>query len=262
MLRWLVLRRAAIAFSLCLALSARLQAQNSVRVAETWPVSPATLAKSEPFNLRVHYDAPNRVIRVRAEAFFQGNRVPGVNSGSPEMGPGSGEALFWFAYDSATRVDRIVVHLDGPRGDTLATTTLDVNATWTGAPDPHAPKPEWVTTLEREQNARISEELKAFQEGPMMWFGAALIAIMPMTVIAFLLLQTIALWKWRGTWRIAALASAIPMAIVLIYTIVAAAAGSNLFPLVLLFSSPPALIYLLVMFAVKRLWSRPAAGPG
>ena len=254
MLRWLVLRRAALAFSLCLALSAWLQAQNSVSIAETWPTSPATLAKSETFNLRIRYEAPNRVIRVRAEAFFQDQRVPGANSGSPEMGPGSGEALFWFSYDSATRVDRIVVHLDGPRGDTLATTALDVDLTWTGVPDPHAPKPEWVTTLEREQNARITDELKAFQEGPMMWFGAALIAIMPMTMIAFIVLQLIALWKWRGQWRIAALASAIPMVLVLTYTIFAAVAGSNLFPLVLLFASPPALVYLLVLFGIKRLW--------
>ena len=262
MLRWLVLRRAALAFSLCLALSTWLLAQNSVGVVETWPPSPATLAKSETFNLHIQYQAPNRVVRVRAEAFFQGQRVPGVNSGSPEMGPGPGEALFWFAYDSATRVDRIVVRLDGPRGDALATTALDVDLTWTGTPDPHATKPEWVTTLEREQNARISDELQAFQEGPMMWFGAALIGIMPMTVIAFIPLQVIALWKWRGKWRIAALASAIPMTLVLVYTLVAAVAGSNLFPLVLLFSSPPALVYLLVLFGIKRVWSRPADGPG
>ncbi|MEO8678229.1 MAG: hypothetical protein ABI665_04235 [Vicinamibacterales bacterium] len=249
------MRRALILFASCLALSGAAQAQNTVRVLETWPASPATLARSESFNLRIHYEAPDRVVRVRAEAFFQGQRVPGINSGSPEMPPGSGEALFWFAYDSATRVDRIVVRLDGPRGDVLGSAELPVDLTWTGAPDPQAPKPGWVTTLEREQNERISDELKQFQEGPLMWFGTALIAIMPMTVIAFVLLQGFALWKWRGKWRIAALASAIPMALVVAYTVYAAAAGSNLFPLVLLFASPPALVYLLVLFAIKRLWT-------
>jgi hypothetical protein len=144
--------------------------------------------------------------------------------------------------------------MDGPRGDALASTELGVDLTWTGAPDPHAPRPDWVTTLEREQNARISDELKQFQEGPLMWFGTALIAIMPMTVIAFILLQVTALWKWRGKWRIAALASAMPMALVIAYTVYGAAAGGNLFPLVLLFSSPPALVYLLVLFVIKRIW--------
>jgi hypothetical protein len=52
------------------------------------------------------------------------------------------------------------------------------------------------------------------------------------------------------------------MGLVLTYTLVAAAAGSNLFPLVLLFSSPPALVYLLLLFGIKRLWSRPAGGQG
>ena len=44
----------------------------------------------------------------------------------------------------------------------------------------------------------------------------------------------------------------LPMAAVLLYTIAAYRAGSNLFPLVLIFSSPPALLYLVVLMILRR----------
>jgi hypothetical protein len=48
------------------------------------------------------------------------------------------------------------------------------------------------------------------------------------------------------------------MALVLLYTVVAFRAGSNLFPLVLIFTSPLALLYLLVVLFLR--WRRRPAG--
>jgi len=69
--------------------------------------------------------------------------------------------------------------------------------------------------------------------------------------------QVVALWRLRGGWRIAAAVPAVPMALLLAHAIYAFLAGSNIFPLLLIFTCPIALVYLLVLWAVWRV-RRPA----
>lgn len=70
--------------------------------------------------------------------------------------------------------------------------------------------------------------------------------------------QIVALWRLRGGWRVAAAVPAVPMTAVLGHAILAYRAGSGLFPLFLIFTSPPALIYLAVVLLIRRFRARGA----
>ena len=60
------------------------------------------------------------------------------------------------------------------------------------------------------------------------------------------------LLRWRGGWRKAAAIPVVLMLVVLGHAIVALLAGSNLFPLGLIFTAPVALLYLLVLMVLRR----------
>ena len=72
------------------------------------------------------------------------------------------------------------------------------------------------------------------------------------SVPAYFLLQTLALWRLRGGWRIAAALPAVPMAAIVVQTAFAFLAQSNLFPILLLFGSPPASLYLILLLLIHR----------
>jgi fumarate reductase subunit C len=69
----------------------------------------------------------------------------------------------------------------------------------------------------------------------------------------FLLQAALTFWTSRG-WRLATLVPAVIMVPILAYTVLAYAAQSNLWPLLLLFSAPPAFLYLVVLSLILLLW--------
>jgi hypothetical protein len=66
-------------------------------------------------------------------------------------------------------------------------------------------------------------------------------------------LQIMLVKRYDGGWRIAALAPLIAMVPLLAYTAYAFAAGSNLWPLLLIFVSPVAFVYLAIVSAVRAM---------
>lgn len=64
-------------------------------------------------------------------------------------------------------------------------------------------------------------------------------------------MQIVALRRLRGGWRIAAAVPAVPMAFLLAQAVYAYFADSNLFPLLLIFTCAPALIFLLLLLALS-----------
>ena len=57
--------------------------------------------------------------------------------------------------------------------------------------------------------------------------------------------------RWRGGWRVAALAPLIVMTPLAVHAALAFAAQSNLWPLLLIFASPFACLYLLALAGVR-----------
>ncbi len=70
-------------------------------------------------------------------------------------------------------------------------------------------------------------------------------------VAAYLAAQCYTAIAWRGGWRRAALVPLVGMVPVVVLTIQGCHEQSNLWPILLLFSGPPALLYLVVLMIVR-----------
>ena len=95
-------------------------------------------------------------------------------------------------------------------------------------------------------------------EGPSGWLMDAIVFAMMAAIPVYLLLQLWLPWYLTGGWRKAAAAPLWLMVPVLVYTAYAFLDGSNLFPIVLIFTAPLALAYLLLVMGMAR-FSRTAA---
>ncbi len=236
------------------------QASVTLRVAETDPTASAALGHWEPYYVRASYTA-DRPIRVRGDAYFQGKRVTSMTSGSPVHGAGSGDAMFWFAYTTLVQVDRIVMYAEDDRTRaSLAQVELPVELTWTGQqPATARPRAAWVDRMRAEQDARAKAERAAYRNQPTPWWETAVFLAASWSVPLYFIVQILALVRLRGGWRIAAAVPAAPMLLLLAHAVFAFFAGSNLFPLLLIFTCAPALIYLLILLALSRRASVSAA---
>ena len=237
----------------CALACASAQAGVRLQVMETFPAAPPSLGHWEPYYLRIGY-VSDQPIRVRVEPFFGQTAVPGMNSGSPVSAAGSGEALFWIAYTGRVRVDRLLIYAQDEKWQgKLAPLELPVDLSWTGdkAQAARTP-PEWVQRMKAERAARQKTEFDAATSEPVGWGWSLLFFVAGWSIPAYFILQAWLLWRWRGGWRIAAAIPAVPMAGFLLHAIFAFFAGSNLFPLFLIFLCLPALLYLLVLLGVRK----------
>lgn len=234
-------------------------ADNQVQLLETDPASPATLGYWGNFYRRIGYTS-DRPIRVRAEAFSGGRRVTQMTSGSPLYTAGTGEAFFWLAYTSPQHVDTIEITASDDRtGSMIAQTSIPVNITWTGVRSDTSRVPaDWVTRMRADESRREKAAFAANMNRPAPFWGSLIFFLVMWSIPAYLVLQVILLWRLRDGWRKAVAVPVVPMLAVIAYTIFAYLDGSNIFPLVLIFTAPFALVYLLVILGVRRLDRKPA----
>lgn len=75
--------------------------------------------------------------------------------------------------------------------------------------------------------------------------------------VAYLFLQAVALLRLRKRWRLAALLPLLPMFVIVVLTIQAYRAESNLWPILLIFASPMAAIYVGVILLLDRQRKQP-----
>jgi hypothetical protein len=225
----------------------------SVTVVETDPVSPATLGHWGRFDLRVAYET-DRPMRVRGDAFREGQRVTSITSGAPRCDPGTGEVLFWLAFTEAQAVDRVVVWAeDEATRASLAEAPLEVDLTWTGEKGgTAAPRSPWAQRLQDAQDRKIYEQASQQGEGPFACLGTLLVMAAMAAVPLYCVVQPLLLVVLRGGWRWAAAVPLVPMAAVVVHAVFAFAAGSNIFPLFVIFMAPPAVVYLAVVAFLAR----------
>ena len=79
-----------------------------------------------------------------------------------------------------------------------------------------------------------------------------------LAVPGYIVLQFVLLWRHSGSWRKAAAAPMLPMGAVLIYTVYAVMDGSNIAPVVLVFTAPLAFVYLAIIAWLTRIRNGPA----
>jgi hypothetical protein len=247
-------RRFLTLFFILLAFPALACAEARVEVIESDPASPVTLAHWEQYFVRIAYET-DQPIRVRGDAYAGGKRVTAMTSGSPRYEPGTGEALFWFSYTTPARVDRVVVWAEDEKTrQPVAKTEIGVDLEWTGQKSAtRRRQADWVTHMLAEQNRRSREEIREHMDRPTPWWETMLFFAAIWSIPIYFIMQVVLLRRWRGGWRVAAAIPAVPMLFILGHAIFAFVAGSNIFPLGLIFTAAPALMCLLVLMAVRWL---------
>jgi len=236
----------------CVAIPSVAVGQVRIEVIETDPVSPAGLGHWQRFNVHFSYES-DRPTRVYGEAYWRGRRVTAITSGSPLYPAGAGDGMFWFAYTEPAQVDRIVLsaHADGGRA-AVAQAAVDVELVWTGERSAPPTPAAWVTRMDAEAARRQKEAYAAYMNRPTPAWETALFLALVWSPVGYAVAQVFALWRLRAGWRLAAAIPLVPMGAVVLYTIWAYSRGSNLFPLMLIFTSPLALLYLLVLIVAGR----------
>ncbi|WP_205480381.1 hypothetical protein [Sphingomonas arenae] len=219
----------------------------SLRIAETSPALPASLANDEPLYLRVTYSADvDGLIEVRA--LRAGRDVTSKNGGMIPVKGGMGEGLAWVSFPPGEQIDAIRLTLKNDHGDAVHETVQPVSAVWTGAERSAASPREWVSRLRAERQSAYEDSAG----GNMLvgWlFGLAVLGSM----IGYVFLQIRLPRLWDGGWRIAAVLPLVGTVGFLIWSLIALADGSNLWPLLLLLYLPVAFVYLLVLATAKAL---------
>lgn len=225
-----------------IAASSSVQGEVRLQVQETDPASPAKLRPGDAFHARVLYDT-DRPIRIFGRARDPGS-AEGRSHASPLYGPGAGQALVWFSLRAPGRVDGMRVRAVGDGGD-LAVLEVPLALEW--ATDAPARRPAaWVEPLNREQQARL-------RNAPTPDYGVGItlvVGLMFASVPAYLAVQAFAFWRMRGRRTAAFWVPVVLMGGVYALVVLGALAGSNIVPIWLLFTSPIALLYVIVLLIV------------
>ena len=221
----------------------------SVNIADSDPGLTGRLGKQEPLYLRISYNS-DRPVRVRAEGFAGARKIDAMNNGMPLHVAGQGEALVWIAYDKGTILDRLRISLHDDKWREVHAVSVPVQLQWdAGARRDTHQRAAWVARMVEAQQRMISQQMNDATPAGGMWLGATLMAAMP----AYFVLQVWFAWGWTGGWRTAALLPLTAVVPAIVYSLFALAHGSNLWPLAVIFLAPLGFIYLVVVWAARRL---------
>ncbi|HZU23014.1 MAG TPA: hypothetical protein VE998_09305 [Terriglobales bacterium] len=239
----------AAAAVLCSAIGAH--ANVKLQLLATDPQSPATLGNREQLSLRISYSS-DRPIRIRALALSEGKVAPDMSGGSPLYEASQGEAFYWLAPFQPQNIDGLRILAEDPRGHVLAESVVPVHFTWIAETDAARVPAAWVSDLKSDYERRIQARAVIDRSMQDRWFLMVLGAIFIASVPIYFVVQIVLLLTLRGGPRKAAAVPLVPMFAVVLYTAYAYHAGSNLFPILLIFLSPLAVIYLVVVAAASR----------
>jgi hypothetical protein len=232
-------------------------ASPTVRIVDLDPAGSEMLRRGDALSVRLAYDS-EIPLRFGVQGFARGERLANAQSNTVPVYPaGRGEAIVWLAFQESVYLDEIRVRMMDQAWQEQGVAAHPVSYFWDREPrsTPRRAAP-WVAELNDAQSAmaRAAAAAQAPEEGFDGW--GLLILFMGWSVPGYIVLQVYALARWRAGWRTAALVPLLLMVPLVAYTLFALLAGSNLWPLMLIFLTPLAFIYL---FAVGLLrLARPA----
>jgi hypothetical protein len=224
----------------------------SARIIETDPASETILYAREQVYIRVAYES-NIPLRFQAAGYSGGAEIrkSAEMNPSPAYGPGSGEAVGWITYRDKTSIDEIRLDVFDQNWKMLDSLSIPLNMQWNGVVTETRREPAaWAKVLSAEQQNIVRSTHVSPGEDSAFW--GVLIMLMGWSIPGYFILQVYMYRKYTEGWRKAALLPLWVMVPLVIYTLFALAAGSNLWPLMLLFITPFAFIYLLGVMLVKN----------
>jgi hypothetical protein len=246
--------------ALALMAAALLSAQSApqVRIVESDPSSRGTLDGRQALYLRITYtsDIP---LRFRAKAYNQGALVErgAAYNPAPAYPAGQGEALAWLSFDDEARIDEVRVTALDEKWREIVTHRFAVDVRWNGvAPRRQREPAAWASRLSDAQQ-RMSSSATKDGDGGGGVLGGLLFSLMGLSIPLYLILQAFMLVRLRGGWRKAAMVPLVGMIPLVLFTLFGLLAGANLWPLMLLFLTPVAVCYLVVLWFMKSLMGRP-----
>ncbi len=192
-------------------------------------------------------------LRLQARAFANGASLDAgqAMNASIVQPAGRGKALVWISYSEPAAIDEIQVTAYDERWQPLAMLPVARPAQWLAkTADKRAETPEWVKALvEREK--KLAEQYVAENPPEPDSFGDVLVSFMFISVPGYFILQVVAFLTLQGNWRRAALAPLLIMLPAVAHAIFALSAGSNMWPIVVIFAAPLGFLYLLLLSLLR-----------
>jgi hypothetical protein len=226
-----------------------------IEVARMSPSSGFVLPRHGSIYMEIAYRS-DQPIRLQARAYAKGQSLDAgqMMNASVAYPAGSGRALVWVAYNEPAVIDEIRVTAYDESWKPLSVLPVARPARWLAkAADKYSDPPEWVEALIAAEKEIAEQYRKDHPPEPDPW-GNAAVAFMFLAVPGYFLLQAAALLILRGRWRWAGLAPLLIMIPASLHAAFALSAGSNLWPIVLIFAAPIGFLYLVALFGLR--WMR------
>ncbi|BCA96622.1 hypothetical protein TUM19329_29830 [Legionella antarctica] len=220
----------------------------NVDLIETSPKAPAVLHQYEALYVLIHYKS-DQPLRFQAMGKNLNQKInKGVRLNPSQAYPsGEGNAIAWVAYEKSTYIDTVIVTVYDANWKELQTKSMLLSAIWqegtTGQTHSHA---AWVKRLNQQQQASVGK-----QEPLSMW-DMIFVQLLFLSIPLYWILQIILIFKWSDGWRKIVYLPLLVSIPLLFYTLYALYAGSNLWPLMMLFITPFTLLFLLILIGIKN----------
>jgi hypothetical protein len=224
-------------------------------ITQSDPGLTAELARDDTLYIRLGYRS-DRPLRFRVDGYAGGQKITAgaMYNIAPPYPAGEGEALVWIAYRKPVRLDAVRVTALDANWQPLMTSDTQVSVGWGPTGGQHR-RADWATRLSNAQQDEVRRQIEQQGSG-----GSALVFFLLVAgVIGYFVLQPVTAIRFDGGWRIAALAPLAATAPLLVHAASALVAGSNLWPILLIFCLPVATLYLLALTGAHSLMRTPTA---
>ena len=229
------------------------------RVAESDPGFTGRIGLRTTLFVRLSYKS-DRPVRFQAEGRAAGQKVAAAASYNvaPPYPAGEGEALVWIAFGQPATINELRIKSFDERWQPLTTIDVPVQLEWSGSAQIRR-RPEWAERLNRAQQESVRVQAQKADEG-YEWIGGLIIGLGGVSILGYLVLQAFLPWQFSGGWRIATLIPLLATIPLFGHAIYALNAGSNLWPIGLIFLIPVAFLYMVILLVVHSIRARPRAG--
>ena len=226
------------------------------RVVESDPGLAGRIGLRSTLYVRLSYKS-DRPVRFQAEGRAAGQKVAAAASYNvaPPYPAGEGEALVWIAFGQAATIDELRIKAFDERWQPLAAIDVPAQLEWSGSAQIRR-RPEWAERLNRAQQESVRVQAQKAEEG-YEWIGGLIIGLGVASIVGYLVLQAFLPWQFSGGWRIVALIPLLATIPLFGHAIYALNAGSNLWPIGLIFLMPVAFLYLVILLVVRSIRTRP-----
>ncbi len=233
--------------------SAAISDEVKFSLGRTDPALIRTLHPGEAFYIEIHYDSPVP-LRFQARGVRGGAEMTkgAAMNPAPLYPAGSGSALAWVSYRGATILDGVRVTAYDTGWSPVAHLFVHAPSVWsTAVSQPRRTPASWASSMSAAQQALVTEAIRTSGGDDNAAVGWVISAVFFLVLPGYFALQWWLPRRMSGGWRVAALAPLVGAVPLMIYTGMALAAGSNLWPLAFIFSLPLAFAWLCLVWGLS-----------